>query len=67
MPMLKMISSICEKSGIHLQVSLEGVMACGLNLCQGCVIKVKNGDDYEYELVCKDGPVFNSDLILWED
>ena len=67
-PMLEKISSICEKFDIKLQVSLENVMACGTGLCQGCAVKIKNSEgDFEYKLVCKDGPVFDSKIILWED
>ncbi len=66
-PMLKKVSSICKKNNIQSQISLESVMACGTGLCQGCAVRIKNTGKYEYKLVCKDGPVFNSDDILWED
>ena len=66
--MLEKIDSICERYGLKLQVSLENAMACGTGLCQGCAVKIKNSKvSYEYKLVCKDGPVFDSKVILWED
>lgn len=66
-PMLERISSICERRDLKLQVSLENIMACGTGLCQGCAVKIKKSkDDFEYKLVCKDGPVFDSNIILWE-
>ncbi len=65
--MSKEISSICKRYNLKSQVSLESVMACGTGLCQGCVVRVENAQKSEYKLVCKDGPVFDSDIIIWED
>jgi len=49
-------------------VSLEKMMACGLGLCQGCVVKMNspNGEKF-YSLVCKDGPVFNLKDVQLDD
>lgn len=41
--------------------SLERHFACGLGFCWGCVVPTKDG----YKRVCKEGPVFDADLILW--
>jgi dihydroorotate dehydrogenase electron transfer subunit len=38
-------------------------MGCGLGVCYGCTIKTKSG----LKQVCKDGPVFQLDDILWEE
>jgi dihydroorotate dehydrogenase electron transfer subunit len=46
-----------------VQISLEVRMGCGLGVCYGCTVKTKNG----LKQVCKDGPVFNLDDILWEE
>ncbi len=46
-----------------VQVSLEVRMGCGLGVCYGCTIKTRNG----LRQVCKDGPVFDLDDILWEE
>jgi len=45
-----------------VQVSLEMRMGCGLGVCYGCTVKTKSG----LEQVCKDGPVFDLDDILWD-
>jgi len=45
------------------QISLEVRMGCGLGVCYGCTVKTKSG----LKQVCKDGPVFNLDDILWEE
>ncbi len=46
-----------------VQISLEIMMGCGLGVCYGCTIKTKNG----LKQVCKDGPIFDLDDILWEE
>jgi len=44
-----------------VQVSLEVRMGCGVGVCYGCTVKTKDG----LKQVCKDGPVFELDKILW--
>ena len=46
-----------------VQVSLEMRMGCGLGVCYGCTVKTKNG----LRQVCKDGPVFDLDDVLWDE
>lgn len=62
-PMLKEIANISQKYNISVQISLEEHMACGIGACLGCVVNTKNG----YQRVCKEGPVFAADEIVWED
>jgi len=45
------------------QVSLEVRMGCGMGACYGCSINTKKG----LKKVCRDGPVFQLDDILWEE
>lgn len=61
--MLKEVSKIALKNNVPCQVSLEARMACGLGVCRGCVIETKNG----FKAVCKDGPVFESQEVIWDD
>ncbi len=60
-PMLKELSEIVRESGIKCYVSLEEHMACGIGACLGCVVKTASG----YRRVCKEGPVFDSEEIVW--
>jgi len=60
-PMLKEIIRISKKYNIPTQVSLEEHMACGIGACLGCVMNTKEG----FKRVCKEGPVFNGDEIIW--
>jgi dihydroorotate dehydrogenase electron transfer subunit len=45
------------------QVSLEVRMGCGFGACYGCTIKTKKG----LKQVCRDGPVFKLDDIIWQE
>lgn len=60
-PMLKEISRISKEYNIPAQVSLEEHLACGIGACLGCVVKTKEG----FKRVCKEGPVFVVDEIIW--
>jgi dihydroorotate dehydrogenase electron transfer subunit len=60
--MLKAVASIAKAAQISCQVSLEERMACGVGVCLGCPVKTK---DEGYKMVCKDGPVFNAEEIVW--
>jgi len=64
-PMMAAVAGICRESGIRCEVSLESRMACGIGACMGCVTGIKSGGREGYGLVCKDGPVFDSDDVIW--
>lgn len=57
-PMLKALSAATECSG---QYSLEERMGCGFGACMGCSCKTMLGN----KRVCKDGPVFVKEEIIW--
>jgi dihydroorotate dehydrogenase electron transfer subunit len=59
-PMYKTLQNIFSLKDINAKALFEEIMACGIGVCKGCVMKFKNGrDGYKYKTVCKDGPVFN--------
>ncbi len=60
MPMLKSIYKNTNTSG---QFSLEERMGCGFGACMGCSMQTKSGN----KRVCKEGPVFVKEELLWED
>jgi len=60
-PMLKEVGGISRQYGIPAQLSLEEHMACGFGACLGCVVDTRDG----YRRVCKDGPVFSAEEIIW--
>lgn len=45
------------------QISLEVRMGCGVGACYGCSIDTRKG----MRRVCRDGPIFELEDILWEE
>ena len=60
-PMMKAVARYAHEKDIYCEASLENLMACGLGACLCCVEKTKKGN----LCVCKDGPVFNTEELLW--
>ena len=58
-----MLRAVCEKSRCPGQISLGKRMGCGFGACMGCTVFTKNGA----KRICKDGPVLDSEEVLWED
>lgn len=59
MPMLKALCHTLEMKG---EVSFESRMGCGFGACMCCSVEVKGG----YKRICKDGPVFRKEELLWK-
>jgi dihydroorotate dehydrogenase electron transfer subunit len=70
-PMLKALAQHCASWNKPLQVSMEERMGCGYGACVGCTCKTidkSNGtDEVRQKKVCKDGPVFFGDEVIWND
>ena len=60
-PMLSALSKLAHIYAIPAQVSLEAHMACGFGACLGCAVATIDG----YRRVCKEGPVFDAEEIVW--
>ena len=56
-----MLQAVCDTLIIPGEVSLEERMACGFGACVGCAVKITAG----MKRVCKDGPVFSKEEVLW--
>lgn len=56
-----MLKALCEKAGTSGQYSFEARMACGFGACMGCTKKTKSS----YKRICKEGPVFLKEELLW--
>lgn len=63
LPMYQAIVKETHLQNIPAQFSLEVRMGCGLGFCYACTIKTKHG----LKQVCKDGPIFNMQDILWNE
>lgn len=59
---LPMLKSLCTQLDIPGQVSLEARMACGFGICMCCSLETIKGP----KRICKDGPVFKKDELIWK-
>lgn len=70
-PMMKAVARYARANDVSCEASLENMMACGLGACLCCVEKVRGGDPKSPTTtnvcVCKEGPVFNINRLLWQD
>ncbi|NLY84899.1 MAG: dihydroorotate dehydrogenase electron transfer subunit [Tissierellia bacterium] len=62
MPMIRAVVNIC-KARVPVFVSMENRMACGIGACLGCTIETVRG----IERVCKEGPVFKGEEVVFND
>ncbi len=56
-----MMKAVCQQLEGPGEASLEERMGCGAGFCYGCSIQTAGGP----RRVCKDGPVFKKEEILW--
>jgi dihydroorotate dehydrogenase electron transfer subunit len=62
--MLRALTEFARQEALCCEMSLEGEMACGVGLCQGCPVERADGNP-KFALTCKDGPNFlSSDIRL---
>ncbi|MDD4309873.1 MAG: dihydroorotate dehydrogenase electron transfer subunit [Candidatus Cloacimonetes bacterium] len=75
-PMLKQAAKITRELGIRHYTSLEAYMACGIGVCHGCAVPIRTDTkedieagtsipQWDYLRVCKEGPVFNAEDVMW--
>ena len=58
---LPMLKALCQGLEIDGEVSLEERMGCGFGICMGCSIQTTKGA----KRVCKEGPVFKKEEVIW--
>ncbi len=63
--MLRTLAKAMTFKTLACQASLEARMGCGFGACWGCVVRT-NHPQTPYQRVCKDGPVFRLEDIVWE-
>lgn len=61
-PMMMAVARYAKSQSINCEVSLENKMACGVGACLCCVENTQEG----HLCVCKEGPVFNINKLLWQ-
>lgn len=62
-PMFKALQK--SPLGVPTYVSLEERMGCGVGACLTCSCKIKTADGDKYLRVCKDGPVFPIEKVVF--
>ena len=46
-----------------VQLAMEQDMGCAMGVCLGCVVRTRSG----YQRVCRDGPVFDAEELVWAE
>lgn len=65
-PMLQTAARLAKEAAIPCWLSMEERMGCGIGACLVCACKTKASTGEEgYSHVCKDGPVYPADAIVW--
>ncbi len=65
--MLKTTFEACQTAGVPCYVSLEERMGCGLGACLTCATPIRTPEGGRtMKEVCKDGPVFRGEEVIWD-
>jgi dihydroorotate dehydrogenase electron transfer subunit len=58
--MLRAVAAMARTKSLPCELSLEGSLACGIGICQGCPVELVGEGEQRYALMCKEGPVFDA-------
>jgi dihydroorotate dehydrogenase electron transfer subunit len=61
--MMRRAAALAAQAGAACELSLENRMACGFGVCLGCAVP-RAGEGFD--LVCRDGPVFDAAALALE-
>ena len=64
--MLKTVYAAAKKHGVACQVSMEERMGCGIGACLVCACKIAAEKGEAMKHVCKDGPVFEAETVIFD-
>lgn len=65
--MLRAVGERASRAGSRAWLSLDKHMVCGVGACLACVQRLRRPDGSTWMArVCKDGPVFEAQEIVWE-
>lgn len=66
--MLKSVSEVLNKKGVRGQILMEEKMACGIGACLVCTCKTKDDQKgFSHKRMCKDGPMFYADEVIFDE
>ncbi len=64
--MMKKVYELANQYKIRCQVSMEERMGCGVGACLVCACKTYKANGTEtHSFVCKDGPVYDAEKVVW--
>ncbi len=63
LPMMKAVSNLTKKYGVHTLVSLNAIMVDGTGMCGGCRVTI----DGEMKFACVDGPEFDGHKVDFDE
>lgn len=64
-PMLKFVADAAKTYGVPCEVSMEERMGCGIGACLVCACELEREGRSVMGHVCKDGPVFPAEEVVW--
>ncbi len=65
--MMKAVQRLADSKQIPHYASLENRMGCALGACRACVVPTKLDGASPYRTVCHDGPVFDANVLQWDE
>ena len=65
-PMMNAVVRIARREDLPCEVCMERRMGCALGACGACVVKVKDGDDWQYSRICIEGPTYDAARLVME-
>lgn len=66
--MLAALSKLCNREHIPCEVSIESTMGCGIGICYGCPIRVRDPHgNVHQKLLCQYGSVVDAKEIVFEE
>jgi dihydroorotate dehydrogenase electron transfer subunit len=67
--MMHFVAQLAAKRQLRAHACVERSMACATGMCQSCVVPVHDRTDsagWRYRLCCTDGPVFETNEVIWD-
>jgi dihydroorotate dehydrogenase electron transfer subunit len=66
--MLAALSAFCNELGIACEVSIESTMGCGIGICYGCPVRIRDARGaVRNELLCQYGSVLDAREVVWDE
>jgi dihydroorotate dehydrogenase electron transfer subunit len=65
-PMLRALLKKLARSHVRAEFSLEPGMACGVGVCQGCIVKTRTASGrIRNSCCCIEGPIYSHGELVW--